>query len=130
MAQIREEMKRRGVTGISEYTIESRLRRGKMSFDECFEVERKTGSALGAFVSRSSPWRDGYKERDNERKKQVAAPTIDGFRKSLLSRFRTAEKLVKESKKRVNYVAEMDRVRALLAINLLDEYVEKFWEEK
>jgi len=64
--EIRAEMKRRGVTGISEYTIESRLRRGRMSFDECFEVERKTGSALGAFVSRSSPWRSGFKERRNE----------------------------------------------------------------
>jgi len=57
-------------------------------------------------------------------------PSIEGFRKSLLSRFRTAEKIAQNSKKRVNYVAEMDRVRALLAINLLDEYVEKSKGEK
>lgn len=56
-------------------------------------------------------------------------PSLMGFRKSLLARFRTAEKIVQNSKKRVNYVAELDRVSALHAINLLDQYMKKAGEE-
>ena len=59
----------------------------------------------------------------------MSPPSINGFRKSLLARFRTAEKIIENSKKRVNYVAELDRVRALHAIVLLDEYTKKAEEE-
>lgn len=66
MSEIRAEMKRRGITGISEYTIESRLRRGNMTTEEAFGLPVLKGSRQAAFVSRRSPWRNGYKERNNK----------------------------------------------------------------
>jgi hypothetical protein len=56
--------------------------------------------------------------------------SLSGFRISLLNRVRTADRLIAASTKRKNHRAELDKLTALQAIELLDTYVEKANEEQ
>ena len=52
--------------------------------------------------------------------------SLRGFRTSLIRRVRHAEQVINDPKRRVrNYRAEAERHASLMALNLLDEYLER-----
>ena len=52
-------------------------------------------------------------------------PTLQGFRRSLQGRMKVAQREIARQNKRKNYRAEHDRLIALEAIVLLDEYTKR-----
>ena len=52
-------------------------------------------------------------------------PNLQGFRTTLLNRVRVSNREIDRQNKRKNYRAELDRLIALEAIVLLDDYIKR-----